>query len=245
MQDAILTIAIRNAIDARGINISPVDIANERQLLSSMSPELKQEEFDEMLKRKGIGKYRLAKLLWRNAALRKLVARDVHVTDEGVERMFSILHGPSYPAKIIVVSTLEKAIEIKAKLDNGESFNNLAKSHSIDPSAQVGGFVNPIAVADPSWPSPLRETLPELIIDDYSNPIFIGDRWVILTVTGIPTTTNKMRKEVDSEIRILARLAQERFLMEELANRLLYQQQVKLIDRDLKRVLGFDAYYAK
>ena len=46
-------------------------------------------------------------------------------------------------------------------------------------------------------------------------------------------------------MRTLARLAQERFLMEELATRLLLQQQVKLIDRDLKRVLGFDAYYAK
>jgi foldase protein PrsA len=245
IQDVVLNIALENEVSSRGIKISNNEIGEERKLLSSMSPSLSQDDFNELMTARGFGKQRQEELLWRNAALRKLIANKVKVTDEAIERMFSILHGPSYPARIIVVTTIDEASSIKSKLEGGESFTKLANDYSIDPSAKLGGFVSPISIADPSWPSPIREALSELTTNEFSNPIFIGDRWVILTVTDDPISSDKTREEVDSEIRKLAKLSQERFLMEELANNLIKQQHIKIIDSNLKGTLSSDIYYSE
>src|SRR5512138_1059679 len=59
--------------------------------------------------------------------------------------------------RIIVVSTAEKAQQLRDRLVGGESFAGLALAESIDPSAERGGLIGPVALAE------LREELREAL----------------------------------------------------------------------------------
>jgi hypothetical protein len=74
-------------------------------------------------------------------------------------------------------------------------------------------------------------------VGSVSDPIFIGDRWVILQVTDEPIVSNAEFKTVEPEMKRLATFAQERFLMERLTQSLLSKNKVKIIDSDLKQSL--------
>jgi len=238
MQDIKLRIALEAMLDERDIQITSNDIIGERALLATTLPNVEQREFDDMLESRGFGEHRRYQLLWRNAALRILVADDVMVTQEAVWRMYAIIHGPSYSAKVIVVTTLDEASAIKSKLALGASFSQLAETTSIDPSAVRCGVVDSISLADPAWPSPIRNALPALGIGELSDPILIGNRWILITVTSGPLKSEILFEEVENEMRNLATLAQERFLMEKLAVSLRNQSAPVLFDPELQRVLG-------
>jgi hypothetical protein len=151
--------------------------------------------------------------------------------------MFSIIYGPSYPTQIIVVSTLDEANDVVTSLKNGTTFSDVATHVSIDSSALTGGRIDPISVADPIWPSPIREMVSTIEINSISNPIFIGDRWVVLKVTGEPIKSNTTFDEVKAEMEHLAKLAQERLLMDNLSKSLSETNQIKVFDQDLQRIL--------
>ena len=235
LDDYILKIALTGALKNQGLQVLPIDIQAEDELLATLTPHLNEDAFDTMLRKKGYGNFRKAQLLWRNAALRKLIQNQVDITAQAVQRMFSIVHGPAFPTRLIVVSTLEEANEAKSRLNRGVPFSDVAIEVSIDSSASSGGRVNPISTADPAWPSPIREALSTLEVNAISNPIFIGDRWVVLEVTNEPTTSTVTFEDVESEMRRLATFAQERFLMENLATTLVQNSSVDIIDIDLKQ----------
>ena len=237
MYDLILSVAIESELLERGLEITSQDIASERSLLATTVPQVQQGVFDDILETRGFGPHRRSQLLFRNAALRKLISFDVKVSDDATRRMFSIIHGVSYPASVIVVPTLEQATEIKSKLLAGESFSTIAIDSSIDSSASRGGTVDPISVADPVWPSAIRDVVPNLVQGEISNPILIDNKWVVVTVTGTPINSAVEFKDVEPEMRRLAKLAQERFLMSQLATSLVEQHAPTLFDDDLKRVL--------
>ena len=235
LEDYILKISLIAALKNEGIKILPKDIQIEEQNLSTISSHLNENEIDNILKAKGFGSFRKSQLLWRNAALRKLVHNQVDITSQAVQRMFSIVHGPAYPTRLIVISTLEEANNVISELKLGTSFADLAVEKSIDSSADRGGKVNPISTSDPTWPSPIREAISTLELNTISDPIFIGDRWVILKVTDEPITSNVELNDVENEMRRLAIFAQERFLMENLAQSFIQSSAVDIIDLDLQR----------
>ena len=79
------------------------------------------------------------------------------------------------------------------------------------------------------------KTISTIKVNTISNPIFIGDRWVVLKVSDAPTTSTVLFEDVETEMRQLAKVAQERFLMETLSKSLLQNSDVKIIDIDLLR----------
>jgi parvulin-like peptidyl-prolyl isomerase len=218
------------------LQITSSDISAEEILFHSVYADLTRESMEKILLQRGYGPVRKQNLLWRNAALRKLVASDVSVTEASIRRMYEIIHGVSYPARIIVTTTHEEANEVFNQLQEGVSFSDLATRFSIDPSASRGGLVEPIPVADPLWPEPLRAALPTTTIGEYTNPIFIGDRWILALVTGASNTSDIPLVEVKTQMENLARLAQERFLMEELASKLQAQQSITFFNDALEQV---------
>ena len=131
LEDYILKIALIAALKNEGITILPKDIQIEEENLSTISSHLSKNDFDNILKTRGFGNFRKSQLLWRNAALRKLVHDKVDVTSQAVQRMFSIVHGPAYPTRLIVVSTLEEANDILYELELGTSFSDLAIENTI------------------------------------------------------------------------------------------------------------------
>ena len=235
LDDHILDLALTSELGRLGLTVHPTDTHAEKQYLETLTSEIDEESIDNLLEDKGYGHVRTSKLLWRNAALRKLIKNQVSISSEAIQRMFSIVHGPSYPARIIVVSTLEEAAIIGLSIQQGHTFSDIAIANSIDPSSSRGGRVEPISVANPIWPASIREVISTIEKGSISDPIFIGDRWVILQVTDEPIVSNAEFKNVEPEMKRLATFAQERFLMERLAQSLLAKTKVKVIDTDLKR----------
>lgn|GEM_PF-2008785 len=242
IEDTINHLLLDAELTREGMSVSPQDISIERELLWTASPNLNTSAIEKMLASKGIGTFRQHRLLWRNAALRKLIKEDVVTSDDSVKRMFEIVYGPRYPTSVIVTATLEQANSIHSALQSGASFQELAEANSIDPSATRGGRVNPISGADPLWPSSIREQVQHIAIGSYSSPVFIGDRWVILSVTEEPILSHKTFEQVEKEVTHLAILAQERFLMEALLEKLQIQTQIDYFDKDLQRVLRSDSH---
>ena len=236
LQEYLLTLGLEIALQQRGLTILSDDLKEEEQLLSTFDSGVNANAMDEMLKNQGYGEVRKSELLWRNAALRKLVEDQVDINDDSVHRMFSIMHGPTFPTSIIVVSTLEEANNVISDITLGTTFADAAIRHSIDPSASNGGHVNPVSIADPIWPAPIREVISKIEINTLSTPIFIGDRWVILTVTGPPIISDVSFEDVKLRMKQLAKVSKERFLMENLAQSIIQNTDVKIIDIDVQRV---------
>ena len=238
IEEHVLTLTLEQELHAHGMTIKPEELDYEYQLLRTFSTPVDEIVFENMLQEKGIGPNRKSSLLWRNAALRKLIQTHIKVNEDAVRRMFAIIHGNAYPTRIIVLSTLEEANEVKRELDDGSSFTDIAIEYSIDSSASRGGRVNAISPADPAWPSPIREAVSSIEVNTISNPLFIGDRWVILKVTGKPTSSSILFDDVEPEMRRLATLAQERFYMEELVQELTRANALKIIDPEAKKILS-------
>ena len=177
--------------------------------------------------------------------MRKLVQDQIDIHEEAIQRMFAIVHGPKYPIRIIVVSTRADTTRVFTALQNGETFSDVAIQMSIDSSSINGGRVSPISCSDSIWPAPIRESISKLKIGENSPPIFIGDRWAIIKVTGEPSTYSKRFTDVENEMRNLATRAQERFLMENLARRLIEKSTVKIFDKNLQQISGPNAYRSK
>ena len=236
IEEYVLSIALERELSALAMEVSSSDINAEELLIRSVYADRSTNSVEKILQQRGYGPVRKQKLLWRNAALRKLVASDVHVTEASIRRMYEIIHGDAYPSRIIVTTTHKEASEIFNKLQAGDSFIDLATNFSIDPSASRGGLVEPIPIADPVWPEPVRAALPATAIGEYTNPIFIGDRWILVLVTGTNVTSDIPLEEVKPQMKQLATLAQERFLMEELAGKLQTKVSITFFDDALEQV---------
>ncbi len=237
LQDIALGIAVDKALSKAGFpKVTEVEIKNEQSLIEQTFNNPRKEVFNEILAKKGLGEKRLNDLCRRSAGLRKLVQKNISVSDESIERMFAVIYGPKYPTKIIVTSTRTEASKAIDRINNGESFSEIAATMSIDQSAIRGGLVEAISLADPAWPSAIRELLPTLQVGDCSPPTLVGDRWVVVTMTAPPTTVDTKFKEVESEMRKLSRRAKERLAMEQLAIQLVRKNPSTVLDYDLKKI---------
>jgi hypothetical protein len=235
LREHVLTLQLESALTHQGLAVRTSDLQVEEKLLSTLKSAVNNASIDEILNNQGYGVMRKSKLLWRNAALRKLIQDKITLSDEAVLRMYSIVYGPKYPTQIIVLSTLEEANKVVKRLHQGDHFSDVAIDVSIDPSASSGGHVNSISTSDPIWPAPIREVVSKIEINSISNPIFIGDRWVVLKLSDSPTSSTVAFEEVEAEMIQLARIAQERFFMEDLAETLLQESNIKIMDKDLLR----------
>ena len=233
LDDYVLRCALESILQSRGLEVSHADVQYEEKILLSLTVQTTNKTMDAVLRNRGVGPKRKSQLLWRNAALRKLVGH-IAINKDAVRRMFEIVHGPKYPARIIVLTTLGESNDAIVRMQNGEVFSEVALDVSIDPSAALGGRVNPISTADPVWPSSIREALTSTQIGELSDPIYIGDRWVILTVTGEPSKATVSFQDVEPAMQRLAKLAQERLQMQKIAQKITDSTVVKIFDKHLK-----------
>ena len=83
-------------------------------------------------------------------------------------------------------------------------------------------------------PSSIREALTSTQIGELSDPIYIGDRWVILTVTDEPSKATVSFQDVEPAMQRLAKLAQERLQMQKIAQKITDSTVLKIFDKHLK-----------
>lgn len=86
--------------------------------------------------------------VWTSAALRKLAAGSVQVTEEDIDRGFQANYGPRVRCRAIVMNDLRRAQEVwelARRRPNAEYFGELARQYSMDgASASMGGQIPPI-----------------------------------------------------------------------------------------------------
>jgi parvulin-like peptidyl-prolyl isomerase len=96
---------------------------------------------------RGIGPEQYARdIIWPTIALRKLAATRVEPTKQEVLEAYETQFGPAVQVRLIAITNLEKAREVRAKaVKKPDEFGILAKQESEDPnSASAKGIIQPI-----------------------------------------------------------------------------------------------------
>ncbi len=246
LREVILERGLGTLLADRGIAISEDAIAAERTLfITSLDadPNVALRLLDELRKRQGLGATRFRKLLWQNAALRALVADRVQVTDDAVQRMFDLVHGPKRQARLIMVPNLAEAERVLARVEIGEAFSDIAVEVSTDASAARGGLLEPISRNDETYPAAVREALWQLELvpadspgsspGNVSNPILLDTGYAIVKLERKFAADDVQLADVRAEMERLVKINQERTLMDQLARTILRGANVTVIDAAL------------
>ncbi len=227
LEEAALDKALRREARRAGVTVTDADADRERSLLLESLDErgdsLRRASLLTDLRRaRSLGDARFAALLRRNALLRALVQPDVALTPAAIDQAYALRFGERVPARIVVAPTLGECAEARRRILAGEAFADVAASASSDASARRGGIIEPINLADPSYPGALRDALGALRPGETSEPFGIDNGFAIVRREADPAP-GAPAPGIDSVRAICerdARLRQERTLMEELARRL-------------------------
>lgn len=221
LEEALLDKRVRATAAERGISITDALLAAEEAALrEQLSPEPDRAErlLEEVRARQGLGPRRWRALLWRNAALRSLVARDVTVLPEQVEAALDSVHGGKRKARVISVPDLRAAQRVAERLAAGEAFADVAAESSTDASAARGGLIAPVSRLDPSYPAAFREALWSLAAPGaVSPPVLSSNGFVLVRYEGDVPAAAAPPADARAAAERAVRLAQERARMEELA----------------------------
>lgn len=140
----------------------------------------------------GLNEDQMEKKVRARIILEKVLAKDVVVEDAALETYYeenqSLYEIPtSYDVKAIYVATMEEAEEVKSELDNGSSFEGLARELSIDPSsAALGGTIGFVNSNTTSVDANLLRALPDLETGETSGPLPLTDgRFAVVQMQSI------------------------------------------------------------
>jgi foldase protein PrsA len=181
--ETVMDRSLEQRLAERGLKVGEQDIQAEERILSeTLSRDADQATrlLRELRNRRGLGDWRYAKLLWRNAAMRALVQPEVVVNDATLQQAYEIRYGPRYEARLIVANQAGEANAIVRRARDGAVFSDLAVQHSTDSSKANGGRIDPINPADPSWPEGVRDAIVKLQPGEVSDPILMDNGYAIL-----------------------------------------------------------------
>ncbi len=230
--------ALQNALKDKNLLIEDEAIKLEEDVLLqqlSTSEDSARSLLSDLRSSEGLGPVRYRALLWRNAALRALVQDDIVISEPLLERLHRMQHGPRIVIRLIVVSTLQEAEELHARVEAGESFGQLAATRSIDSSRDRGGLLAPISLEDPTWPAALRTALEGAAPNQLTEILFLDDRFAIAHVDSVVTADGLSLESNRDEVTKMARMTQERIKMATLAGRLGTQQNMNVLNPTLRR----------
>jgi hypothetical protein len=241
LRGLVLQRRLRRRLEQRAWTISAEQRERERDLLArrldAEDPERAERLLETLRRRRGLGPARFRAMLWRHAALRRLVKGEVELQESEVRQMHRIRYGPRYEPRLLVVDTLTEAERLRrrAKEDDAD-FATLAARHSTDSSRNRGGLLSPISPADPAYPAALRETLTDLAPGDISAPVSVERGYALLKLVRKIPAKDTSFKSVREPLREEVRRRRERRKMRNRAQRLLEEADVKVLDAKLRRV---------
>lgn len=220
LEEALLDKRVHAAAIAKAINVTEDMMrAEEATLREQLSTDKDRADrlLDEVRARQGLGPSRWRALLWRNAALRALVAPDVQILPAQIDAALDAAHGPKRRARVIAVPDMRTAQRVTDRLKAGEAFADVAAEMSTDSSAARGGLIAPVSRLDPAFPGAFREALWALASPGaISTPVMAGTGVVIVRYeSDVPAEASPGDQRPAAERAV--RLAQERGRMEELA----------------------------
>jgi parvulin-like peptidyl-prolyl isomerase len=195
---------ILDACQQRGIVITEKDISDEISKIAtkfglSTDRWLTMLEQERNIKPQQYGR----EIVWPTLALRQLAAKEIQVTKEEVDRAFESELGPKVKARIIAVTSRQKADQLRAAAAaNPDDFGELAKNHSEDTnSASAYGLIPPIRlhVGDPG----VERAAFALRKGEVSQVISVANQYLILKCEehiGPATITLAQRKNAEERI---------------------------------------------
>ena len=113
--------------------------------------------------------------------LDKVLTKDVVIEDAQIQTFYdenqSLYNIPTtYQASLIVLQTKSDAQEAVNELENGSSFDVLARERSVDTSsASLGGDIGFISEGQENVDSSVVETASKLEVDQWSSPVSLSD----------------------------------------------------------------------
>lgn len=237
LEEALLDKRVHAAAEERALTITEDMLRDEERVLREQlatDPARADRLLDEVRQRQGLGPNRWRALLWRNAALRQMVAKDVQVLPQQIEAALDAAHGPRRAARIIAVPDLKATKDVADRLAKGDAFADVATAVSTDASAPRGGLIAPVSRLDPAFPDAFREALWSLDKPGaVSAPVLVTTGYVIVRydgdVAGDPAALEAARPKAAAAVR----LAQERARMEEMARSMVRGAKPTIFDESL------------
>jgi hypothetical protein len=245
LQEVALDRLLAAETSSKSITIMPDDVAAERRLLidtlaqeASATPDDAERLLARVRASRGLGEVRFARLLERNARMRKLVAPGVQISDDEVVQAFEMRHGVKYRTRVIVVPSQGRAVELRRELltaqgDLSARFASAAARYSTDSSAARGGLSEPISPVDPAYPMSVRQSLQDLKAGDLSGAIAVDRGYALVLVEEVTPADGVAIADVAAGIRAEVRVRRERLAMDDLARRLLRTANLASMDRSL------------
>ncbi|CAM4084277.1 peptidylprolyl isomerase [Bacillus manliponensis] len=187
------------------------------------------DQFDMLLEQQGLTEKSFKNSIRAQLAMEKAVSKSI------TEKDLKALNKPEIKASHILVKDEETAKNIKAELDQGKSFEELAKEKSEDPgSAENGGD---LGYFGPGKMVPeFEEAAYGLKKDEISEPVKTQHGYHIIKVTDIKEA--KPYEEVKDELKeqAIAAKYQDAKFMEDLIAKELKKADVDVKDKDLKEL---------
>jgi hypothetical protein len=237
--EAVLDTMLRRRLERAGRTVGEEAIAAERELLARALAEDEDEAarlLSALREERGLGEVRFGELLWRNAALRSLVAERVSVPEGAVRREYRLRHGPAARVRLLLSESLAEAQRWRAAAVAGErAFGELAALHSIDGSAAQGGLLSPIRPDDTAYPEALRAAVGELEVGEVSPPIAVDGGFALVYLERRLPADGADYAAVEAGLREAVRRRAQRTLMQQLARQLTREADVVVLDPVLKR----------
>lgn len=162
--------------------------------------------------------------------LRKKAAEDaVKVTDQDIKDYYDSLEG-KIRASHILVEDEKKANEVKKKLDEGKSFEELAKEYSTDGSAANGGDLGWFGKGQ--MVKEFEEAAFKLKEGEISDPVKTDYGYHIIKVTQTVKPFEEMKDELKEEVK--QQKLKDPVVMEDAVNQAIKEANVKVKDKDLE-----------
>ncbi|NMD72037.1 peptidylprolyl isomerase PrsA [Bacillus sp. DNRA2] len=177
----------------------------------------------------------LKELLKPQLLIEKAGLKEVKASEKEMKEYYEKLK-PEIKARHILVDSEEKAKEVKAKLDGGAKFEDLAKEYSTDPgSKDKGGDLGWFGAG--AMVPEFEEAAYALKKDEISGPVKTDNGWHIIQLTDKKEkkSYNDMKKEVEYQVKV-SKLDSE--TIQKVIDKEIKAANVKIKDKDLEGVIS-------
>jgi parvulin-like peptidyl-prolyl isomerase len=159
-------------------------------------------------------------IIWPTLALRKIAGERLAIGHDELVREFEIEYGEAIRARLIAVSSPEKANKLHAQaVANPEDFGNLAKDYSEDAvSASAKGVINPIRKHG-SYEE-IENAVFHMADGDISPVIHAGGQYVILKREGLLSARPVKFEQVQPKLEEILRDRKMRSLAQDIFQKL-------------------------
>jgi parvulin-like peptidyl-prolyl isomerase len=194
LEGEISRILLEQELQATGIKVTQEDLDAEMRHAAELAgvldaqgkPDL-QKWLEAVVAEQGISRDRyLRDSVWPSAALKKLSAKQVEVTEEDIAKGFDANYGERVRCRAIVLGNLRRAQEVwnKARQNpSPEYFGDLAAEYSVEPTSKaLRGEVPPLGRH--GGQKLLEDAAFKLQKDELSEIVQMGDKFVILRCEG-------------------------------------------------------------